>query len=371
MTRRRTALAALTTCALTAVAGPALAAGSASDVGVSLVASGGTRQFDVLQPGSDVALTALALGSTGTQAFRTRVKDTSFQALGSSYSVSASMSNMYLRRGNGTHEVATKIPSSQLSISQGPLSADQLAASVLPRLSVTGTLAGCTSLPDEVKTSLGLAPGVTDLTTLLVGKLTTPVGLLCTALSTVGAPVSGTVDGLVQQVTTTVSDVTKLPNALTNTAGRSFDRADYSRDAVAATDPDATNAPTATSVDVMRGAAATALPSQLVAALKSAVVSKLGSSDLVSATDTGAVTTVARALDTVTSSTTRGLISALTTAQQAALLNTLPKTVLDPTLATVKDLTSSYYAAPALSADRSAPVAGTYDGTLTLTFVQQ
>ncbi|MCW2779548.1 MAG: hypothetical protein JWN17_3273 [Frankiales bacterium] len=367
--RRRTALVALVASA--ACAATTAAPAMADNVPVSLTAVGGARQFDVIQTGSTSPLGTLDLGSTGSQSFRTRVRDANFETLSKSYSVTATMSNLYLRRGNGTHDVMTKVPASQVSLSKGALSADSVTADLLPKLSLNGTLPGCLTLPDAVKSTLGLSTSATSLLGLLTG-ITGPVLSLCNALTAAGpsgAAVSGTVDGALKQVTATVSDVTKLPNALTNGAGRSFDNADYSQDAVAAVDPAAPTAPTATGVNVMTGAAATTLPSELVASLKTALAAALPA-QLVTATDTGS-TTLARALDAITGTAVQTAVAALSATQQAALLNTLTPTLLDPTLATVKDITSTYYATPTLSAMRNAPVAGTYDGTLTLTFVQQ
>lgn len=370
-TRRSTTALALTACCAVTVAAPApaLAADGPNDVAVSLSATGGTRQFDVLQTGTTQPLSSLDLGSTGSRSFRTRVRDEHFETLTRGYDVTATMSNLYLVHGDGSHDPAVKVPSSQLSVSAGGLRADALAVSLLPRLSVEGTLASCPALPDAVKTSLGIPLGA-GLPALLTG-LHGPLLALCTALGATGAPVAGTVDGALQQVTTAVADVAELPNALTAGAGRAFDDADYAHDRVAALDPDRAGAPAATGVDVMSGAAAGTLPAELVTALRTELTAALAGVPLVSATDTGAATTVSRALGTVTDTAVRRAVAGLTSAQQAELLRTLPVTLLDPVLASVKGVTTAYYATSTLSAVRNAPVPGVYDGTLTLTFVQR
>ncbi len=367
---RRTAVVALTACCAATATAPALAADGANNVSVSLSAVGGTRQFDVLETGSTTALSALDFGATDSKAFRTRVRDENFETLSKSYSVTATMSNLYLKRGNGTHDPATKIPSGQLSLAQGALSADALTASILPKLSVGGALASCATLPADVKTALGIPVGSVDLVGALVG-VTGQLATVCNALGSAGAPVAGVIDGAVKTVTTTLADVTKLPNALTAGTGRAFSDADYAHDAVAALDPDGTGAATPTGIGVMSGASALSLPTELVNALKAQLTTALAGTPLVSATDSGADTTLSRALGTITNPAVRTAVAGLSAAQQAELLSTLPVTLLDPTLATLRGLTTAYYATPTLNATRTAPVPGVYDGTLTLTFVQQ
>lgn len=364
---RRTALV-LTAAACVAGAGPALAVDGANNVSVSLSTVGGTRQFDALQADGTTPLTALTLGGTGSQAFKTRVKDTNFTTLTKGYSVTATMSNLYLKRGDGTHDVATRIPSSQLSLAQGPLTADALTATLLPKLSVSGTLGSCSALASSVP-SLGL--------TTVGGVLQIPagaVGTLCTALGAGVAVPATTVDGVLKRVTATVSDVTSLPNALTAGLGGPFTNADYSQDAVAKTDTEgATGAPPATGIRVMDGATALTLPAALANQLKGALTTALAGTPLTSATDTGSqapLSSVASAVGGATSTAVGTAISGLTAIQQSDLLNTLSATPLAPTLSALKDLTSSYYGNPTLKAVLTAPVPGSYDGTLTLTFVQ-
>lgn len=369
--RRRTALVVLTAaCAATAV-GPALAADGPNSVPVTASTVGGTRQFDVLKADGTGPLDAVNLTTTGSQAFKTRVKDSNFDTLTKSYSATATMSNLYLRKGDGTYDVATKIPSGQLSIGHGALTADDLTATLLPQISVSGTLAACDKLPDSVKNALGI-PLTSTLATLLT-TLTGPVLTLCTELGSNGAAVTGTVDGVLATVQATVADVTKLPNALTKGVNGSFTNADYSHDARAQTDGARTGAPAPTGIALMNGAAASTLPSELSTALLDSLSTALATTPLTREDDTAARTTVSRVNAVVGSSATTALGTAaagLTALQQSALYNTLSSTPLAPVLSTVKNITSNYYANPTLNATLSAPVPGVYDGTMTITFVQ-
>jgi hypothetical protein len=112
-------------------------------VPVSVVGLGGTRQFNVEDVKGD-ELNALDLGTGGAQPFRTHVTDTGFTATGQSYSVSATMTNLYLKTG-ATHNYAVKVPSSDVSINFGgnPLSGKGISIVDLPSLSVAGTLSSC------------------------------------------------------------------------------------------------------------------------------------------------------------------------------------------------------------------------------------
>lgn len=64
------------------------------------------------------------------------------------------------------------------------------------------------------------------------------------------------------------------------------------------------------------------------------------------------------------------VLSTLDVADQVAVINTLTGTLVPPVLADIVSLNGNYYAFPVLRATPSTPVAGTYDGTLTVTFVQ-
>jgi len=126
-----------------AAAACALAAPAFADnVSVTLTGAGGTRQFSV-EDMSGQPLTALDL-TNNAQPFKVHVADNSFlpTAGQGNYTVSASMSNLYLKTGTSTYNYAVKIPSSQLSVGFGgnPLSASGISLVDLPKLNLTGSL---------------------------------------------------------------------------------------------------------------------------------------------------------------------------------------------------------------------------------------
>ena len=66
------------------------------------------------------------------------------------------------------------------------------------------------------------------------------------------------------------------------------------------------------------------------------------------------------------------MLNTLTAADQVTVINTLftLAPVALPTLADSASVTADYYGFPILRATPTTPVAGTYDGTMTVTFVQ-
>jgi len=376
--RPRALLALVAGGALVAAATPALAvtatctgspATCVAGVPVSVVGLGGTRQFSVEDiKGAD--LQSIDLGTGGAQPFRTHVTDTGFTSTGQSYSVAATMTNLYLQTG-GTHNFAVKVPSSDVSIGFGanPLAGSGISIVDLPKLLVSGTLSSCASMPAGVKSALGLsALGVPlDLSNL---QLTA----LCTLLGVVGGPVSTTVDGLMQTVTPVVSSLTDLPTPLSGALGGTFTNPSFASGTVGASDPAATGtAPT--SVPLMSGGALN-LTAGLTTALTSAINGALSGLPLVNATDTGTQTSVAALLSGLTgsanalTSTLGTVLGTLSAANQLTVLNTLTGSLVPPALSDIVSLNGQYFGFPVLHATPSTPVAGTYDGTLTVTFVQ-
>lgn len=379
MTRlSRRALALLVTGSFVAVATPALGvtatctgspATCVAGVPVSVVGLGGTRQFTVEDvKGAD--LTSLDLGTGGAQPFRTHVTDAAFTATGQSYSVSATMTNLYLRQG-ASHDYAVKVPSSDVAIGFGgnPLSGLGISLDDLPTLTIGGALASCASLAPNLQSALGLSvlglpldPSNINLTT------------LCEQLGVAGAPVSATVDGVLQTVTPTLSSLLDLPTPLSGAIGGTFANPSFAAGTVGAADP-AADATPATSVPLMTGGAMN-LTANLISALSSALTSALAGLPLVNATDTGTRTTVAALVaglsgsaDLVTS-TLGAVLSTLPVADQVSVLTSLTSSLVAPVTGDIVSLNGDYYAFPILRATPSTPVAGTYDGTLTVTFVQ-
>jgi hypothetical protein len=338
-------------------------------VPVSVVGLGGTRQFTVEDvTGAD--LTSLDLGTGGAKPFRTHVADAGFTATGQSYSVSATMTNLYLRQGAG-HDYAVKVPSSAASLGFGssPLAGSGISLVDLPKLSVTGTLgSSCLGLSSTLKSALGL-----NLSGLPIDATNTLLSGFCTTLLT-DQSVGATVDGVLQTVAPVVSSLTDLPTPLSGATGGTFTNPSFASGTVGANDP-AANGTTPTSVPIMTGGALN-LTAGLTSALTSALNSALTGLPLVSADDTGARTTLAAAVAALSSSgdaiTSKlgAVLNTLSAANQVTVLTSLASSLVAPVLGDVASLNGNYYGFPILQATPSTPVAGTYDGTLTVTFVQ-
>ena len=339
-------------------------------VPVSVTGLGGTRQFTVEDvTGAD--LTALDLGTGGAKPFRTHIADASFTATGQSYSVSATMTNLYLRQGAG-HDYAVKVPSSAASLGFGssPLSGSGISLVDLPKLSVTGTLgSSCLNLSGTLKTALG----INAITGLPIDASNLLLSQLCTVLLT-DQSVAATVDGVMQTVTPIVSSLTDLPTPLSGATGGTFTNPSFASGTVGANDPAATNT-TPTSVPIMTGGALN-LTAGLSSALTTALNSALSGLPLVNATDTGTRTTLAAAIAAMSASADAltsklgAVLNTLTAANQVSVLTSLASSLVTPVLGDVVSLNGNYYGFPILTATPSTPVAGTYDGTLTVTFVQ-
>lgn len=357
---------------LVAAALPALA----DPVVVSLADAPGSRQFEV-QSISGGPLSSIDLGSGGSQPFRTVVTDSEFKNLTAGYSVSATMNNLYLEDGDGGYDWGTSVPSSDVRLDYGtsPLSALGVSFPVLPQLTVSGTLQSCADLDGPTKSLLGLDPlgGLLDLTD-------TALLNLCSALLTADdAGVVATVDSTVQQVSSDLTSalaLADLPTALTGAAAGAFTHPDYSAGTIGAGDTaDRTGAPEATALTIMTGTPgmATALQDVITAKVQAA----LSGLPLTSATGS-AKTSVAALLEELGASADTAVanvataLGALDAARQSAVLNTLTSHALvPPALTDLLSLSAQYYGFPILKATPSTPLAGTYKGTMTVTFVQQ
>lgn len=355
--------------AVLATAAPALA----ENVDVALQTIPGSRQFAV-QDISGGELTAIDLGSGGQQPFRTVVTDSTFQNVTQGYDVSAKMNNLYLHTGNPlAPDFGTKVPSSEVSLQYGtsPLSALGLDLTVLPKVSVSGTLQSCPELDATTKSLLGLDSlgAVLDLTD-------TALTTLCSKLLLAdNQAVTGTVDSALQEIQPTLTSLADLPAALTGAQPGPFTNADYANGIGVGDTAGASGAPAATSLGIMTGTPG--LSSALRDAITAAVTTSIGSLPLTAANDTGSQTTVAAAIAMLSSSTTTAVaevgtaLSALDAAKQSALLNTLTGAVAVPVLGDIRSISGRYYAFPVLKATPTTPVPGTYKGTMTVTFVQE
>jgi hypothetical protein len=352
-------------------AGAAAPAAYGETVDVSLGALGGSRQFAV-EDISGNALTAIDLGTGGTQPFRTRVVDQSFSNVTEPYTVSATMSNLYLKTGDTTYDYLTKVPSSEVSLAYptNPLAALGVGFPVLPDLAMSGPIPSCVDLPQAVKDVLGLdANGLTS---------DPAVTALCTALGTgVTVTTTGTAaaDGLAQQVEAAVTSLLDIPTQLTGAQAGSFNSADYGADTVGFNDPNKPAEKAPTSLQIMKGTP------NMTAALKSEIETKinavLGTLPLTTVDDLGAETTIASAITSLSNSTDTGVadvgsaLAALDAAKQSAVINLLGSGLLPVDLSHLANVSGQYFGFPSLKSTPTGLEPGVYDGTLTVTFVQQ
>lgn len=374
-----------------ALAAPALAAVAPTPVGVTVVGLGGTRDFRV-EDLTGATLTKIDLGTGGLQPFRTHVTDTGFlpRATGGNYDVTATLSNLYLNTGTAASPVynyAVAIPSKDVKIGFGskPLSISGLSLVDLPKLSLTGALGSCSTLSSSLQSILGLS---TVLGALVSNN--TAVNELCATLLANAAlpgattPVTATIDGTLQTLTSTLTDVTKYPTALSGTDGGPFTKPAF--EGVGAADTAgiaaAGSSYTPTGVALMSGRTAGALDTTFATSLLNSLTSALAPGGtalpLVSSSGAAAQTTIAAVVSALQDSTDNvasqlgAVINGVSSAAgQASLINSLLSlTPLTPTLSSINGVTGSSYAFPVLSATPTAPTAGTYGGTMTVTFIQ-
>ena len=361
--------------AVVAVAAPALAAVS---VPVTVVGLGGTRQFAV-EDVTGAPLTAINLGTGGSQPFRTHVTDTAFlpSASGGNYDVTATLSNLYLKTGAGStaadYNFNVKVPSSaaQIGFGSNPLAVTGLSITDLPQLSLAGTLTACTAATGPLQSVLGLSA----LATLTNSALAN----LCSTIGSSSAPVTATVDAALQTITSTLTDVTKLPTALSGATGGTFTNPSYATGVGALDTAGATAAAgtAATSLSLMKGTTASSLDPAFATDLLTQITALL-TGPLTSTTGVGTQTQLASVISELQASSTPvlaqlgALLNTLSAADQSTLINSIFTTVTPvlPVLADVQGVTGSSYAFPILSATPTTPTAGTYGGTMTVTFVQ-
>lgn len=369
LSRPGAALAAVTT--VVALAGPALAA----SVDVTVVGLGGTRQFSV-EDLNGATLTALDLGTGQAKPFRTHVQDASFlpaSALTDDYSVNATLSNLYLKTGASTYNYAVKIPSSALAINFGstPLAGSGVTLQDLPKLTVAGTLPSCLNLDSTLKSILGVST-----LGLPLDSSNTALAAFCTTLLTTQS-VTSTVNGVVQNLSPAITNVLDLPSQLAGATGGPFTNASYAAGTVGAGDTTgATGAPPATAVSLMTGTHN--LSAGLISSLNTALTNALSGLPIVSSTAVPTKTTTDAVVAGLTSASNAlanelaAVLATLSDANKATVINTIGLTAnpLTPVLADISGITGNYYAFPILTASPNNPVAGTYGGTMTVTFVQ-
>lgn len=330
---------------------------------VTLTAGTGTRQLAVLDLTGN-PLTNLTLKPGVPQPFRVRVTDSSVTNFTQNFSVSAVMNNLYLEQGSGSYNYSTKIPSSDLSISYptDPLSASGVSFADLPQVAVSGTLPTCATLVTAgILSSSEIAPGgdAVSLCTLLDG--TAPLAV--TGVNSLASPLATT-------VYPALTNLANLPFALSGNQSGAFTNADY-QNGIGASDP-AGGGAAGTALLMMQG-----VPG-MTTALSNEVASAIGTlpATLTSATGSGSQTALNDLMSALsTSSTYSSLASALSqlsASEEVGVLNYLTGALVPPVLTNVLNETGTYNAFPELSVNPTGSVpAGTYQGTLTITLVQQ
>lgn len=329
---------------------------------VTLTAGTGTRQLAVLDLTGN-PLTNLTLKPGVPQPFRVRVTDSSITNFTQNFSVSAVMNNLYLQNGS-TYNYSTKIPSSDLSISYptDPLSASGVSFADLPQVAVSGTLPTCATL---------VTAGILTSSQIAAGGVAVP---LCTLVDGATALTVSGVDSLASPLATTVypalTNLANLPFALSGNQSGAFTNADY-QNGIGASDP-AGGGAAGTALLMMQG-----VPG-MTTALSNEVASAIGTlpATLTSATGSGSQTALNDLMSALsTSSTYSSLASALSqlsASEEVGVLNYLTGALVPPVLTNVLNETGTYNAFPELSVNPTGSVpAGTYQGTLTITLVQQ
>lgn len=352
-----------------------------STIGVSALATSGSRQFFV-EDLSGTTLTALDLGSSGQgQLFQTRVKDTDFKLTQAAFTASAEMTNLYKKTGQ-TIDYSTKVPSSKISVAYAaqPTDLSSVSLAALPKVTVAGVLPTCSNLSTLLPQDSPLR-GVGG----LLGGLTSAANPLCTALGGVldpTGPAIEAVDGVVvplaeQIVEPVLTAVNTLPLAVGgSTEPGAFTNPSYLGDGDG--DSAKTGAAAATPRKLLAGTPNSAL--NVSALISSAIDGKPLFPAAVGGT--GALTTVAavvssmqgsadaevarvgNALAGLTAADQTGILSGLTSAVNGTPIATLTSAVLDR-------ISGTYRSFPRLTADLSGAPSGTYTGTMTITFVQQ
>jgi hypothetical protein len=209
---------------------------------------------------------------------------------------------------------------------------------------------------------------------------------LCSTLPLSGSTaVTTTVDGALQTVTSTLTDLTKLPTALSGATGGTFTKPSFvngmgANDTAGAAAATAAAAPAIyqpDSVPLMSGTTASALTSTFATDLQSKLTALL-TGPLTSATGVGTQTQLASVVSQLQASSTPVLsqlgavLNTLSAANQASVINSIFTSAVPtlPVIGDVQGITGSSYSFPVLRATPTTPVAGTYGGTMTVTFFQ-
>jgi hypothetical protein len=358
---------------LAASAVPAMAA-TTDETKVSYVVADGTRQFKVTEVDGATALADFTFGNDLQKPFRTVINDENRPLLSDGYQVNATMTNLYLKKADGTHDYTQFIPSKNLSLNYGatPL-AGTSTLPVVPRLGLEGVIGTCAD--GDVAAALG----ITALTNPLGSLLDPAFALLSPLLQTVckelgqlsGAArtVDVTLDGAVEMVTAPLS-LSNLPFTLTGGESGQFVNPSYTG-TIAGADPAKTaTPPTAKRVMTGNPLALTGDLSLLLKDLTSTLTSQVPAVPI--ASDNTGIATLQDALAAI-SAENGPLVSTLSrlgVQDQLDMLLQLTTTLLPVDLSALTTVTGQYDAYPVLQAREFAAREGTYDGTLVVDFFE-
>lgn len=353
---------------------PALAA-TTDETKVSYVVADGTRQFKVTEVDGTTALADFAFGSDLRKPFRTVVNDVNRPLLSDGYQVNATMTNLYLKKADGTHDHTQFIPAKNLSLTYGatPL-AGTSTLPVVPRVGLAGVIGTCADA--DVAGALGITAITDPLGSLLDPAFALLSPLLQTVckelgqLSTAARTVDVTVDGAVQMVTAALS-LSNLPFTLTGGESGQFVNPSYAG-SIAGADPGkpATATPTAKRVMTGNPLARVGDLSLLLRDLTSTLTSQVPAVPI--ASDNSGIATLQAALAAISAENGPlvSTISRLGVQDQLDMVLLLTSSLLPVDLTALTTVTGQYDAYPVLQAREYAAREGTYDGTLVVDFFE-
>lgn len=346
---------------LALLAGPAFGA----NVDVLFSSNGGSRTLSLFQPDGSTPLTSTDL-SSGTSNFIAKVQDTNYSNNG--FKVQATMSNLY-GFANNTYNCSSVVPSSKVSLSSptGLITVGGVSANLAPVFTVVGTLTG------------GLGGNLPD------PLLLTPVN--------VGTSANNTINGVLPQSLTPLTQSQLTGSSLTNLIGSTLsgalnklplnldlNQADLgggftSPDVHPTCDASATNA---TQRQIM---SSTADPTGLLSVVQGLITTALGTSTptLTQLINGGFISSsqvstmlqniipAGSAPSLVGQLTLTGLTNDLTTIEGDLTANITSVTALAGSLIQ----SGSYSSSPDLSINTAGIPAGSYKGVMTVTLLDQ
>lgn len=366
--RRLAVFAALAGC-MTAVSLPAVAATS-DETKVSFVVGQGTRQFKVTEVDGTTPLADFTFGNDRQKPFRTVVNDVNRPLVSEGYQVNASMTNLYLKKADGSYDYTQFIPSKNLALTYGanPL-AGTATLPVVPRVGLSGVLGTCAD--PNVAGALGIAPlsSLLDPAFALLSPLLQQVCTELNKLSAAARTVDVTVDGAAQMVTAALS-LSDLPFTLTGGEGGQFVNPSF-QGSIASSDPAKTvGAPTAKRVMTGNPLATVGDVSKLLTDLTAQLAGQVPATRI--ASDSSGVVTLQAALAAISSENGPlvSTISRLPVAKQLDMVRLLASSLVPVDLTALTTVTGQYDAYPVLQANQYAAREGTYDGTLVVDFFE-